>query len=613
LSFSIFGFRSLTQVLDLPIGAPTILAGHNDGGKTAVLSALEFLVGTYQLTDQDRTYTILDSTDEASATSTRCRTTRVEGLFALDDYEQGLGYSAQIRVRRQDNSDEAGAVLEYLSDQPIDERLRNVESLTVPVLKSLASEFGLKPKNQLRPALLEAVALFASKEPTKAVWTALPKLLAHRLPRLLFFSGEDESPDRAVHTALAECYRTHLRNDDLQGRLQELEAEVTERVQNDAKSLCDHIMDHCPDLVEVSVQPEISFQQGFKRTHLHIARTKGELVDLTRAGRGSSRRIALAIWEWTSNILEENQTTASSGQSSSDGEPPLQTIVVYDEPDTHLDYHHQRTVMDIIRRQCSIENVKVLVATHSMNLIDGVDIADVVHLRLESGRTVAERLADSTHDGIDFHLGQIAAALGLRNTVLLHERCFLAVEGPTEQQSIPVLFRLSQGLSLQAAGVALWACNNNEGALRLASYLVAHRRTVMLMVDADSRGLPGGLFKDDRLRQFGLEPGRQVHFVGEALGYNELEELFTDDQWARAANASWPRVDAREWTTDDFAGVRSERKFSSAVLELIKTDATVSPDGKPDMMFRLAVSLTSANDVPAPLRDAFSQLRALAS
>ncbi|WP_030855160.1 hypothetical protein [Streptomyces sp. NRRL S-475] len=61
--------------------------------------------------------------------------------------------------------------------------------------------------------------------------------------------------------------------------------------------------------------------------------------------------------------------------------------------------------------------------------------------------------------------------MGLRNSVLLHERCFLAVEGPTEQQCVPLLFRLSQGLPLQAAGIALWACDNNEGALHLAGYL----------------------------------------------------------------------------------------------------------------------------------------------
>jgi predicted ATP-dependent endonuclease of OLD family len=120
-------------------------------------------------------------------------------------------------------------------------------------------------------------------------------------------------------------------------------------------------------------------------------------------------------------------------------QPPVQTIVVYDEPDTHLDYHHQRKVMKLIREQSALEHVNVLVATHSMNLIDGVDISDVVHLKLVEERTVLERLQDNEHNIIDGYLGTLSASLGLRNSVLLHERCFLAVEGETEQQAFPVL------------------------------------------------------------------------------------------------------------------------------------------------------------------------------
>ncbi len=223
-------------------------------------------------------------------------------------------------------------------------------------------------------------------------------------------------------------------------------------------------------------------------------------------GLGSARRISLAIWEWTSTLLshEEFGDVDPSAEPApvKDAQPSVQTIVIYDEPDTHLDYGHQRKIMQLIREQSALPHVSVIVATHSMNLIDGVDIADVVHLRLAEGRTLIERLGANTHDAIDGHLGRITAAVGLRNSVLLHERCFLAVEGDTEQRVMPMLFRLSEGQSLQSAGIALWACFNNEGALHLARYLVEHGRSVMLMVDADSRTLPKGLFKEARLQKF---------------------------------------------------------------------------------------------------------------
>ncbi|SDE24824.1 hypothetical protein [Streptomyces prasinopilosus] len=268
--------------------------------------------------------------------------------------------------------------------------------------------------------------------------------------------------------------------------------------------------------------------------------------------------------------------------------------------------------MDIIRKQCALPHVSVVVATHSMNLIDGVDIADVVHLRLgDSGRTIVERLADRSHEGIDFHLGQIASAVGLRNSVLLHERCFLAVESPTEQQCLPLLFRLSQGLPLQAAGIALWACGNNEGALHLGGYLVKNRRTVMLMVDADSR--TNKHFRTERLIKAGLDLDTQVTWIGEADGFNELEELFTDAQWATAANTHWTRPEGVQWTAEDFTAHRGG-KFSTHVLTMIKEQAEhTSPDGKDDMLYGLVTTLKTREDVPSQLTKAFSDLRALAS
>lgn len=205
----------------------------------------------------------------------------------------------------------------------------------------------------------------------------------------------------------------------------------------------------------------------------------------------------------------------------------------------------------------------------------------------------------------------IKPGLGLRNSVLLHERCFLAVEGETEQQSIPLLFRLSQGLSLQAAGIALWACENNEGALHLARYLVKHQRTVMLMIDADSRN--NKLLKDERLRRAGLDLATQVSYVGEAQGRNELEELSTDEQWTVAANQHWPRPAPQTWSPDDFAAHRDGKRFSEGVFRMIRDQAQErSPSGKPDMLYSLTTTLQGAEDVPQQLREVFAQLQQLA-
>ncbi|MFD6491751.1 ATP-dependent endonuclease [Streptomyces sp. NPDC060188] len=601
--FSVCGFRSLALVENIPVSSPTILAGRNDGGKSAVLTALAFLLGEHRLTDEDRTYVQLEG-----AAGGRCSPTWVEGVFALDAGEQAVTALPQTARIRRIAEEGQTARWEYFGSRPADSRLHDVGRMLKGELAELAAEFSLTPAGSLKEDLVQALNAYAATAPQVEQWQPLAKELQERLPRLLSFGGRDESPDAAVRTALNSCYETYLEDETLQGRVREIEAEVTQRLEKEADSLCQHIRRHCGEFVGVQVKPEVSFKGGFKRAPLEVSKADGEPVDLTRSGQGSNRRIALAVWEWTSNLLESSELTA--GERG--GQEPTQTIVVYDEPDTHLDYRHQRTVMDIIRKQCTLPHVSVVVATHSMNLIDGVDIADVVHLRLsESGRTIVERLADESHDGVDFHLGQIAAAVGLRNSVLLHERCFLAVEGPTEQQCLPLLFRLSQGLSLQAAGIALWACGNNEGALHLAGYLVKNRRTVMLMVDADSR--TNKHFKTERLIRTGLDLATQVSYVGEADGFNELEELFTDAQWAAAANTHWPRPTGSDWTTGHFAAHRGG-KFSGAVLTMIKEQAAqTSPDGKDDMLYALVTTLAKAEDVPSQLRNAFRSIQDLAS
>ncbi|RPF44753.1 putative ATP-dependent endonuclease of OLD family [Streptomyces sp. Ag109_G2-6] len=622
-SFGVSGFRSLTEITDIPVGKPTILAGHNDGGKSAVLGALAFLLGKHELTLDDRTYMDVAGGDE-STPPLRCTETSVVGRFTLDTWEQNeFGLPERVRLRRCAGEDLVSR-LELWEAVPDDERLHDLAQYQASDAKALVKELGLSPLSARKPDLLGALRAYGREHASSEGWVLAPSGLGKRMPRYLPFDGKAAKPDDAVRTALIDRFSSHMADPELKGRLSAIEGEVQDRLRLDAKSLCDHIQTRCPDLQKVSVDPDVSFQQGFKGAPLRIARRAGEAVGLDRTGLGSNRRISLAIWEWTQELLaaeEDTAPTVGPGGGEPLEPPTVQTIVVYDEPDTHLDYTHQRKIMQLIRAQSDVRDVNVVVATHSMNLIDGVDISDVVHLKLVNHRTVVERLgAGVLGEEIDEYLGKIAAAVGLRNSVLLHERCFLAVEGETEQQAFPLLFRLCEGLSLQAAGIALWACFNNEGALHLARYLVRQGRTVMLVVDADSRNVSKSIFKTPKLTQFfGTDASRYVKFLGEPEDhdpqgemFNELEELFHDGVWARVANKIWPKDDGT-WQPADFAALRSQGKFSSEVQQMLQSGSASGPGGKPRMMSDLAMTLNDPQDVPMQLRNVFKELRKVAS
>jgi hypothetical protein len=604
-SFTVHGFRSIEHVEGIPVNSPTVVTGHNDGGKSATLSALGFLLGTYGIAEDDPTF--LPGAAATDSVPPREQSTWVEGNFLLSDWEtEHFGIPKAIRIRRTKDLGQPDR-LEMFGFTPRDERLRNLDSLTVEKLKELISELGLAPGNDKRkPALIAVLKAYAEADMTEA-WVTVSQSVSKRFPQLLMFGGRIPDPDETVRAALNSRYQAHLRDEQLQGTISDLEQKLSNRLRADAETLCLHIKDRCPDLVDVSVEPEVSFTSGLRRTQLRLARAEGEPVGLESAGTGRSRRVALAVWEWTSELLNRETGTGSDGETS---DPLVEVIVAYDEPDTHLDYAHQRRVMDLIRAQCAQPHTSVIVVTHSMNLIDGVDIGNLVHLRLVHDRTVMERLITDDHDGTTAHLNSIAAALGVRNSVLLHERCFVGVEGATEQQVFPLLFRLSYGMSLQSAGIALWACNDNQGALHFARFLVEHGRTVALVVDADSRTRPRSLFRDDRLRSNGLDPDTQVYFLGAP---NELEELFLDEQWADAANELWQRNDGRAWVPADFSELRGDGKFSDSVVEMVKTASDTGPTGKPDALYGLATTLSGATDVPAALREVFDQLVEMAS
>jgi putative ATP-dependent endonuclease of the OLD family len=578
-SVIIQGFRSIETSLEIPIGSPTILAGHNDAGKSAVVDAVAFLLDAIKLTDRDRTY----GEPGADGTPTRVNESSVEGVFLLRAEEQEeLSLPREVRIRRMYR--ESGTALEVLASVPIDERLRDIDAQDVATLKFRLGGLGLVQTGN-KP---ELIARLKERVPTaekEDMWVPAAAELRRALPRVQRFDATStQNPEDAILATLKTSYASHTEDETIKGSLKELTEVLHDRVVSDAEALRDHIKRKCGDIGEIQIHPTIRLDSGLKDIEVSAVNARGEQVHLGQSGTGRSRRIALAVWEFNANLLSE------SGED---------TVLLYDEPDTHLDYRHQRGFVKLLDEQAALPNVRVVVATHSMNLIDGVDISNVVHLRHEDSRTVADRIADDSEVGA--HLGAIAASLGLRNTVLLHERLFVGVEGATESRTLPVLFKLATGRHLQACGIAIWPCDNNDGALRFAQYLHTHGREVLLVVDEDSRDLKQ--FSEQRLATHGLS--LKTHML--TVGAREFEDTFSDEQWASCANREWPRTDARPWETADFEQHRTS-KFSSQVEVMIRENSSVEVSGKPHIMTKLALGLRSPDEVPEQLHDLFAVL-----
>lgn len=585
-TISISGFRSIADLKSLVIGSPSLLTGHNDAGKSSILDAIRFLLNDYVVLERDRTYVdeVESGSDEGNS-SKRVSRTWVEGTFQLSAEEgAALSLPGTLRIRRVAREEGVASyeVLTMVSDDP---RLRDYSGKTVAQLGEVFEILGLETPKGAKSVLLATLDTLASVKQTEA-WVSLAPAALKNLPKVERFepSGARDA-ENAIQSALQTAYKRHVGAEAMKGTVRELEEELETKLQVDAEAIRQHIRDRCGDIGEVEILPAVSFSAGLKSTQISVTGKKGEDVHLGEAGAGRARRVSLAVWEYTTGLLD------GAGD----------VVLLYDEPDTHLDYKHQRDFMRVVRDQSKLPNVKMVIATHSMNLIDGVDISDVVHIKHVDHRTVADQLGDASEVGK--HLGAVAASLGLRNTVLLHERLFVGVEGPTETAALPVLFKTATGQQLESCGIAIWACRNNEGAADFASFLVEHDRSVAFLVDADSRNVKH-VFSEGKLRQRGLEPDKHAFYIGEP---NEIEDLFSDTQWVDLANEEWPRGDGELWEASHFAALR-KKKFSANLLSTLRETSPNGPSGKPDVMIAMALRLKTPQDVPQQLRDVFEEL-----
>ena len=600
VELGVTNFRSLADLSGIPIHKQTILTGHNDCGKTALLDALAFLLGEQRIEDSDISRFAADEGERAGlppldGEAAVPRVVTATAKFVLTKIEADvLCTTSPVTVRRRHVEGE-GTYLEWLTSVPERADLRDLSPLKATDLRELSGELGLELRDgqaNVKASWFELLSEYAAAAPQVTDWTEAPAELKEALPQLLYFKGDSaESPEAVIRGILTAKLREYTQREETRRKIDDLESEFSERLKEDAAFLRKLVEERCA-LDEFNLEPQIQFKPAVVRVSLSASAQGQHPVPLEAAGAGRSRRITLALWEASQQLLSE-------GTEGGDGSG---VIIVYDEPDTHLDYDHQRRIMDMIKASAANSQSTVIVATHSLNLIDGVDIQDIVHLNSRHGRAYVQSLGNSDSDAQTRRfLSNMAAALGFRNSVLLHEKCFVGVEGATDYAAMPILFKLAFGYPIQSAGIALWACGGNDGALNFAKFLRAHRRTVAFMVDADSQRDKQKEFNYERLSRHGFT-ANDCMFIGDP---NELEDVFSNEQWAATMNEEWPRDDTKPWSATDVQALRLEGKFSKRLHTLVYENSIQAPRSKDEMVVALSQRLRTAADVPESLVNVF--------
>jgi len=296
--------------------------------------------------------------------------------------------------------------------------------------------------------------------------------------------------------------------------------------------------------------------------------------------------LRLAAFEWTGKVLGEGEGT--------------RRVFLLDEPDTHLDYHSQRRLLGSIEEY--VKRGQVVVATHSINLINRVPLDQIVLLDYDrdSGQSrVKSMRLEPGAEALD--INAMGVELGVENAVLLYERAFVLFEGQTEETALPPMYERWTGSKWYLDGVRFQSGWNNEGAVLLARLLHQKGRPVVALIDEDTMKLKGFLRQFTRKKLEGqahLPPGR-IKTIGPVF----FEVAFSDDVWARAIFAA----------TD---GKRKPRRAKLLELrqdpvEFVKFVAEATEMSKAELGTVLG-SVTKRSEIPPVLTEVFDAAKELA-
>ena len=495
-----------------------LITGSNDGGKSALLCAIEFFL--YSRTKPDQAdFRSLDP--EGDSVSEEIRIV----ADVVDD-----GQSRKIRRRFWYEDDGLQWTYEEEREVPEDEQLREELSTfkrdrSADEQREYLEKLGFEEFGSNRDKRYQQLVDYADQSPSVTDWV---EIQTPDLPDVnRYISEEMGNPVKDVQKFLKSAVEDRVREiKQSGGEYAQVERKI-EETGNDELKVLEEVFsryDYGEDETQLEADLDFDLLKGLSLNALNVHQN-GNVRPIAKLGAARRRKLLLALQEWR---LESLQTS----------EEPSSLILLYDEPDTHFDYEAQRKLFDILRDLAEEDGVQVIVATHSLNLIDSVEVSDIVYLDQDADENqVVQAHIERLGDWSEIH--DIARKLGLRNHIVLNA-CILCTEGKTEQRLIPELYRLDRERSLPSVGVEM--VQGPEGgadpAWRLCREVLRNNRDAFLILDSDTKESgTGNTIDADAISDFNDQFEEEVITTEENLVYlgeKEIEDLFEDRTLAEA-------------------------------------------------------------------------------
>lgn len=609
-SVSIQNFRCLDSV-EIPFQPDlTVLIGENDSGKSSVLDIVEWVLEVPYPRTISRPHYPVDFTSPEQDVIVEMTFSRIDDNEVVP--EEYIDDESNIRMRvvcpPSENSNPTFEVWTQQFQVPevgLDEktlsRKRNEE------LDDILHRLGMDPGEHSRKGdKVQAILSARQSVPTVWNWKEVSPNKMKFLPRIQRYRAlEYKQPEKFLEKtlkAVATSALYSLRDTDQKLKsVRNLEDRIRKRLAQEVRQLLSFIQRILPEAKDISYDPDIHLEEALRGGDLLVDTGYG-LHPLSRIGDGSKRRMVMAAMEWEREILRRIGNTT-----------PL--LRAYDEPDTNLHYNAQRVffraIRDIVEENPSQQ---AILCTHSVFMIDAAPAQCIVHLSKNThGKTEIAILPVDEDEEIARFLENVAFQMGVRNSVLFFDRCYLLVEGETEHHALPILYRSLYGHSLAEDGIAiinLGGHGNRDALMRLLGNRRSHLVIALLDKDVIEQ------HKRIMLRNGWNE--KQVEQAIFPIGKREFEDTFSDEAWAQTLNSvpEWVRQDESPWEPQHIAALRDpDKKFSENLVKVIWLESKVqeydSKVSKPLLGEALAQNI-QVSVIPQPIRVFFERARQIA-
>lgn len=627
-SLSIRNYKCHHSVNKIPFRDFTTLIGENDCGKTAIIDFLEIMFTSKIPRDEDY-FRYIDPTSSSDQPS-EVTANEISGeiVLSVDENEEHalaayLSEQKNLHLRKVFTPESSTSCV--YTKKFSDSRFYNYMTLSASDLQAFVEELGFteengfKFKNQTerKTEVQKYLQEYASDIPATLGWTEVPfRELQNFLPKFIRYNVDDyNNPENLIFKVLKEAFENELYSKDEDGNKELRDASlgqvldrVSERLNEATRQFLKHIQKFNDGIEDISIEPEIDLSSGLKQTPIKIRDRSGIYHYLSSKGYGTKKRMYLAIFEWNKEVLA--------------GIDQRYAIRCYDEPDNNLHIEAQRGLFRTLRSVTDDTDKRnqVILCTHSLFMIDSAPASSINLLRRgDDGSTAVEYLETADDQEIQRFIELMCREMGLSNSHIFFERCFIVFEGQSESNFLPLAYKKLYQSSMAEDGLTLIELGGNGAAMNFLKLLMRNKRElVLLFLDRDTTNMRKEKMLSEMARSSGMHHEDYRPFVERFfaervvyIGENEFEDTLTNDVFVRVLTDARPKNNGSPWTVEDIEMMRKKKKFSAALISAVAKECKPNYITKPELATLLGSSI-EIDEIPSAVTQLFERARDIA-